>query len=133
MAITEQNLLVLGRGGTTLNVTPFIMAPTYKVNDVPVEENWEDSNRYTHTEIIRYRAKGSCTVWFDDVSDFETFTDFIETNKGSDDYIKATLYLNKKHARKSDVDIRITWEPQNDLPFYGRKQHDGYELTIEER
>ena len=134
MAITEHNLLVLGQTGvSTFNVTPFIMAPTYKVDDAPLGESWQDSNWLTHAEVVRHKAKGTCTVWFDNISDFESFTDFIETHKGSDEYIKATLYLNKKHAMKTDIDVLIDWQPVNDLPFYGRKQHDGYELTIEER
>ena len=123
MAITSQNLLVLGTGNSVFNVTPFIQAPTYKI----------DSNWLSHVEVVRYKAKGTCTVWFDDPNDFEAFTDFIENHKAADGFIKATLYLNKKHTQKSNIDITITWEPQNDLPFYGIKQHDGYELTIEER
>ena len=133
MAITAQNLLVLGTGNNTYNVTPFIMAPTYKVDDSPLGDSWQDSNWLSHTEVVRYKAKGSCTVWFDDPNDFEAFSSFIETNKGADEFIKATLYLNKKRAQKSNIDIMIQWEPVNDLPFYGVKQHDGYELTIEER
>ena len=134
MAITAQNLLVLGQTGvSTFNVTPFIMAPTYKIDDKPVGDSWQDSNWYGHVEIVRYRASGTCTVWFDNVSDFESFTDFIESHKADDGYIKATLYLNKKHTVKSDIDVQINWEPQNDLPLYGSAQHDGYELTIEER
>ena len=133
MAITSQNLMVLGTGNSSFNVTPYIQVPTYKINDVPLGESWQDSNWYSHDEIVRYKAKGTCTVWFDDVNAFESFTDFIETNKAADGYIKATLYLNKKHTTKANIDIKIDWEPQNDLPLYGMKQHEGYELTIEER
>ena len=133
MAITSQNLMVLGTGNSSFNVTPYIQVPTYKINDVPLGDSWQDSNWYSHDEIVRYKAKGTCTVWFDDVNTFESFADFIETNKAADGYIKATLYLNKKHTTKANIDIKIDWEPQNDLPFYGRKQHEGYELTIEER
>ena len=43
------------------------------------------------------------------------------------------VMASMEHTAKSNVDISITWEPENDLPFYGVKQHDGYELTIEER
>lgn len=133
MAITSQNLLVLGTGNSVFNVTPFIQAPTYKIDDAPLGDSWQDSNWLSHVEVVRYKAKGTCTVWFDDPNDFEAFTDFIENHKAADGFIKATLYLNKKHAQKSNIDVTITWEPQNDLPFYGMKQHDGYELTIEER
>jgi len=133
MAITSQNLMVLGTGNSSFNVTPYIQVPTYKINDVPLGDSWQDSNWYSHDDIVRYKAKGTCTVWFDDVNTFESFADFIETNKAADGYIKATLYLNKKHTTKANIDIKIDWEPQNDLPFYGRKQHEGYELTIEER
>ena len=133
MAITAQNLLVLGTGNNTYNVTPFIMAPTYKIDDAPLGDSWQDSNWLSHVEVVRHKAKGTCTIMFDDPDDFEAFSSFIETNKGADDYIKATLYLNKKRTQKSNIDIMIQWEPVNDLPFYGVKQHDGYELTIEER
>lgn len=133
MSIAAQQLLVLGTGNSTFNVTPYIVVPSYQVNDSPLGDSWQDSNWYSHTEVVRYRATGSCTVWFDDISTFESFTDFIENNKGADEYITASLYLNKKHTVKENVEVIIGWEPTNDLPLYGRKAHGGYELTIEER
>lgn len=133
MSITSQRLLVLGSGNNTFDVTPFITVPSYKVNNNPLGDSWQDSNWYGHVDIVRYKASGTCTVWFDDVSDFERFTDFIETNKGADGYITASLYCNKTHTVKSNIQVMIQWDPANDLPFYSVKQHSGYDLTIEEK
>lgn len=133
MSITAQNLVVLGTGAGTFNITPFIAVPSYKVDDKVLGDSWEDSNWYGHIDVVRYRAQGTFTVWFDDPSDFEAFTDFIETHKGDDEYIYASVYLNKKHTVKQDIEVMISWEPSNDLPLYGIKAHDGYEITIQER
>lgn len=133
MSITSQRLFVLGTGNNTLDITEFIQVPTYKVDESPLGDSWQDSNWYSHNDIVRYKAKGTFTVWFDDISDYEAFTDFIETNRTNDGFVTCGIYINKKHTFRSNVELQIQWEPQNDLPLYGMKQHDGYEITIEER
>lgn len=133
MSITSQRLFVLGTGNNTLDITQFIQVPTYKVDESPLGDSWQDSNWYSHNDIVRYKAKGSFTVWFDNINDFEAFTNFIENNRTQDGFVTCGIYINKKHIFRSNVELTIQWEPQNDLPLYGMKQHDGYEITIEER
>lgn len=135
MSITAQNLVVFEslNGRETFNVTPFIAVPSYKVDDKPLGDSWQDSNWISHVDIVRYKAQGTFTVWFDNLDDYEAFADFVESQKDDENCIKAHIYLNKQRITKHGIYVMVNWEPQNDLPLYGVKQHDGYEITIEER
>lgn len=118
--------------GNNLDLTNRILVPTYKVSRQPKYESWEDSNWVDRRDIVRRVAKGTFTLKFDTISEYENFVDAVEQNTKNDGSVNVKLYLNKTHEMVT-TDVYIDFEPVNDLPFYGVRDHDGIEVTIQER
>lgn len=112
--------------------TSHIVVPSYKVQSEPVTKTWEDTLYKNHKDLLRWRVKGSFTIYFDDITEFHEFLDELENLRGNDNYTEATFYDNRRHAQhESRYEIKITIS--NNLPYYGIKSHDGYDVQIEEQ
>lgn len=117
-----------------VDYTKNILMPSYKVQRQPVTKEWEDATYKKHKDLLRWRLEGSFTLYFDDVSEFQSFMTNLNNLRliSLDNYIPATLYDNDKMEQvTSYFDIKITLS--NNLPYYGTKKHDGYEVEIEEK
>lgn len=121
-------LFVLNDVDYTSNIT----VPSYKVQSEAVEKTWEDATYTNHTDFLRWRIKGSFTIYFDDADQFHSFLDALENMRGTDNYIPATFYDNYKHNEVTSY-FKITVKLINNLPYYQTKKHEGYEVTVEEK
>lgn len=115
-----------------VDYTNHILVPSYKVQSNPVTKEWEDATYTKHTDLLRWRVEGSFTIYFDDIQEFHDFLDNLNNSREVDNYIPAVVYDNRTHSQKTskfNINIAIV----NNLPYYQRKQHDGYAVTIEEK
>lgn len=127
MDTNEHSLFIVNGVDITQNIT----VPSYKVNEFSVSSEWNDANEVTHKDVIRKRVKGSFTVLFDNPTDYTNFLQLIDENTTPGDYVIATVYLNNKN-RVVTRNFFINMEPQNEMPFMGRKELDGFDIDIEE-
>ena len=115
--------------------TQHITMPSYKVNEFDETIDWVDGNKRKHKHIVRTRIKGSFTMKFLNVEDFDEFFETLEANKiGSGDHsgaVLCTVYLNKKNITKSAY-LFIDTDPANTRPYIGVKKYDGFEVKVEE-
>ena len=121
-------LFVLNGVDYTSNIT----VPSYKVQSEAVEKTWEDATYSNHTDFLRWRVKGTFTIYFDKVNEFHSFLDSLQNMRGTDNYIPATVYDNFKHTQITSY-FKITIKLANNLPYFERKKHEGYEVTLEEK
>ena len=116
-------------GGT--DYTSHILVPSYNVQRDPVTKTWEDATYHNHTDLLRWRLKGSFNIYFDDLEELNTFLDTLNYLRGPDNYIEATLYDNdERKLVQSKYNFKIALP--NNKPYFGRKQHDGYTIQVEE-
>ena len=112
--------------------TNHIMVPSYKVQSEPVTETWEDVRYRTHADLKRWKVRGSFKIFFDDISELQSFLAALENARGVDNFTDATLYDNykmQKHTSKYFFKISLV----QDYVYYGNKKHDGYEIQVEEQ
>lgn len=114
-----------------VDYTNHITVPSYNVQREPVTKTWEDATYHMHTDLIRWRLKGSFTIYFDSVSELDEFIDTLNGLRGPDNYIEATLYDNDERKQIQSKFIFKIGLPNN-KPYYGRKKHDGYNIQVEE-
>lgn len=131
--MTSCQLVVFhGNNNTSLDVTSNITVPNYKVSNVRMYESWEDNNSTIHKQILCRKVKGTFTLKFFTVADYEAFNTFIENNIRDDGSISATVYCNDMLTTK-EVNLFVEYDQDNILPFIGYKDYDGFEVTVEER
>ncbi len=115
--------------------TQFIEVPSYRVNEVDISDDWKDGNYVMHKNIVRSQIKGSFSVKFTNIADFDNFFTVINENKiATGDHSGAVLtsvYVNNKNEVKSAY-LFITADPANTKPLFAAPSYDGFEVTIEE-
>ena len=117
-----------------LDVTPFIVLGTYAVSMQPEFDTWYDGNRTERRGIKRTKLKGTFSVRFFSLKDYNDFFDAIETNKTTGDYLTAAkVYDNKSRTEFSDVDVYLDYEPTNQAPAVAREFGEDIEITLTAR
>lgn len=117
-----------------LDVTPFIVLGTYGVSMQPEFDTWYDGNRTERRGIKRTKLKGTFSVRFFSLKDYNDFFDAIETNKTTGDYLTAAkVYDNKSRTEFSDVDVYLDYEPTNQAPAVARDFGEDIEITLTAR
>lgn len=112
--------------------TSHITVPSYKVQSEPITKEWEDATYTKHKDLCRWQIKGNFTIYFDEYSELLTFLNTLINLRGTDNYIEATVFDNRTQTQKtSRFDISVSLS--NDVPYYGRKKHSGYNVSIEEQ
>lgn len=110
-----------------------IKVPTYTVNQIPNYINWTDATYHNHRYLARKTVSGTFTIWFDIPEDYFEFLDTVRNNTNTLGYIpNVEVYCNNIN-NVVVADIFLDMNPANDLPYYGAKPHDGYQVTIQER
>jgi len=112
--------------------TPCIKAPSWKVNQSPVYEEWTDANHVTHHDVLRRKTKGSFTLFFTDSVGYYQFLEDIQTQTTIGDYVILTVYANNVSSLVTG-NFYVTMEIKDQLPFIGTSKYEGIEITIEER
>ena len=117
-----------------LNITPFIVLGTYAVSMQPEFDTWYDGNRTERRGIKRTKLKGTFSVQFFSLKDYNDFFDDIETNKTTGDYLTAAkVYDNKSRTEFENVDVYMDYEPTNQAPAVGHDFSEPIEITLTAR
>ena len=115
--------------------TQFIEVPSYKVNENDISDDWEDGNRRKHKYIIRSQIKGTFTLKFTNIEDYDNFFSVINENKiATGEYsgaVLASVYVNNKNEVKSAY-VVVTADPADTKPLFASPSYDGFEVSIEE-
>lgn len=112
--------------------TEFITVPSYKINNGPVYNEWTDANYKKHRDILRYKITGTFKMLFNTEEDLNQFLDDIYNYEdASGGYIPVTVYVNNL-SNQQTIDAYISFTLANDKPYYGVKEHEGFEIKVEE-
>lgn len=113
--------------------TKFITVPSYKMNYAPVFNTWTDANYVVHRDILRYKISGSFKLLFNSEEDLNNFLDDIFNNEdASGGFVTVKVYVNNL-SNQQEIDAYISYTLANDKPYYGVKEHEGFEVKVEER
>lgn len=116
-----------------VDLTNHITVPSYSVNQISSYINWQSASYVNHRYVTRKVVSGTFTIYFDDPSEYFEFLDLINRNTNTLGYIPGVEVYCNNIKDIVTADIFLDFTPVNDLPFYGAKQHDGYQITIQER
>lgn len=112
--------------------TSFITVPSYKMNYAPVYNTWTDANYRQHRDILRYKIQGSFKLLFNTEEDLNAFLDDIYNEEDpSTGTITVTVYVNNL-SNQQDIDAFISFTMANEKPYFGVKEHEGFEVKVEE-
>lgn len=113
--------------------TPYITVPSYKINNVPVYNTWTDANYKQHRDILRYKISGSFKLLFNSETDLNRFLDDIENMEDvTTGTVPVKVYVNNL-SRQEEIDAFISFTMANEKPYYGVKEHEGFEVKVEEQ
>ena len=115
-----------------VNLTSYIVAPSYEINQQDEYKEWEDGFYITHRDFKRTRISGKFTMKFRDKEKYYFFLKLLNDNKTSDGYIPASLYINNiNEVKESNFFILI--KPANTVPLFNKDTHKGFTVTIKEQ
>jgi hypothetical protein len=117
---------------TRQDYTSNILMSSYNVNSKPIYKEWTDANGTNHRYITRNQIGGSFTMWFDDPDELFTFMKRLKEKTTTAGYATIGVYVNNLDEFVT-IDAYVDYELQNDLPYFGAGQHDGFTVTISER
>ncbi len=114
------------------DLTPHIVVPTYKVNNLPKYEDWVDANYVTHREVVRHCLNGSFTVKFWSIAEYEEFLDAVDSTLMTDGSHHVFAYdgIDKTNQTLVSKYLFIEFDPEQVLPVIGTEEDDGFEVTI---
>lgn len=117
-------------GNNIVDYTNYITVPSYKVNNKPFYTEWTDGDLNIHRDIQRYYLEGSFTLYFTDPEEYQAFLSRYKRVM-VDGHIPAYVYSNNDHELKL-ANIFMDFELENEMPFMGAKEIEGFEVTIRE-
>lgn len=71
-----------------------VVAESYNVQSEDMYNSWTDGNGTEHRERYRTRLVGEFTMFFNNITDFNTFNSTVRTNKSLDLSVAVTLRDN---------------------------------------
>lgn len=120
-------------GGESFDVTPMIVLNTYNVSNQSIYDEWTDGYYHERRGVKRKKLKGSFSVKFFNVSDYQNFLSNIENGKVDGfDYIVANVYDNKSRTVVSAANVYVDFEPINVEPSIGFSFNEEIEIEITE-
>lgn len=120
-------------GTKSLDLTRSIPMKTYQVNVEENNEEWTDSNYTKHFRLLAEKVTGTFKLKFKSIADYANFMTFLSTNKDSSSgLIKADVFCMYPYTTKSNINVKLTFNPVDDLPMIADGQADGFQVTIEE-
>ena len=117
-----------------LDITPFIVAPSYNVSLQPEYDTWYDGNRTERRGIKRWKRKGSFNVKFMDPANSQTFLSTLQEALTVQGYVEAIVYDNKtRSVTETAIPVFVDFEPPNIEPLAGREDNEEITIRITER
>ena len=127
---TSQRLFIVNQ---TMDLTNYIVVPSYKVNLIDGYEEWTDNNKVTHRDIVSQKAQGSFSLQFPTLEEYQAFIIEMKDNKKSNGSYDCTVFCNNTLSCLSAVEMFIDFDPPNIMPYIGAKTVDDIEVTVTQR
>lgn len=128
-AQTPQRLFIVAG---VMDLTNYIVAPSYQVNLADGYEEWTDNNKVTHRDIVARKAKGSFDIRFQTIEEYQTFMIVMKDYKKQNGSYDCTVYCNNLLSAYT-TEMYIDFDAADVMPFIGAKDYDPINITVEER
>ena len=115
-----------------MDLTNFIVVPSYQVNLQDVYEEWDDNNLVHHRDLKALKCKGSFQIKFETLEQFQAFMIVMKECKKSNRSYDCTVYCTNM-LEPYTTEMFIDFDPPNVMPFIGAKDYDPIDITVEER
>lgn len=115
-----------------MDLTNFIVVPSYQVNLQDGYEEWDDNNKVHHRDIVSRKAKGSFQVKFETLEQFQTFMIVMKDYKKQNGAYDCSVYCTNMLA-PYNTEMFIDFDPPNVMPYIGSKDYDPIDINVEER
>ena len=120
-------------GGSSLDVTPFIVLNTYNVSTQSVYEGWTDGKGQERRSVKRRKLQGSFSLRFFKAADYQSFLSAVESERATGfDYIAVNAYDNKLRAARA-ANVYLDFEVPDLEPSLGYSFNEDIEVTVTER
>lgn len=127
--ITSQRLFIVAG---VMDLTNYIVVPSYQVNLLDGYEEWTDNNKVTHRDTVSQKAKGSFQLKFETLEQFQTFMIVMKDYKKQNGSYDCTVFCNNRLSTYN-IEMFIDFEAANVMPFIGAKDYDPIDVTVEQR
>ena len=78
----------------TTDYSAHVIAKGYAVRSVPQYKAWTDANGREHRSVYRDQVSGSFSLYFKEISEFDTFCALLESTKNNDTSNPCTVGVN---------------------------------------
>lgn len=112
--------------------TGHIVADTFKVNNSPIYESYEDAKGRTHNVKIRDKVKGTFDLFFKTMTEYNTFLEDYTTSRSALNNTH-TIYLKPNNFTDGNYDCFVSFEPTRKLNGVYSEYIGVFTLNIEER
>ena len=129
-ALTTSQRLFIVAG--VMDLTNFIVVPSYQVNLQDGYEEWDDNNKVHHRDINSQKAKGTFQVKFFSVEEYQTFMIVMKDYKKQNGAYDCTVFCNNT-LTTYNVEMFIDFEAANVMPYIGAQDYDPIDITVEQR
>ena len=128
-ALTSSPLFIVNG---TMDLTNFIVVPSYQVNLVDGYEEWTDNNKVLHKDKVSANAQGSFSLKFETLDQFQAFMLYMKNNKKQNLAYDCTVFCNNT-LEMYNMEMFIEFDAANVMPFIGAKDYDAIEVTVTQR
>ena len=128
-AQTPQRLFIVAG---VMDLTNYIVVPSYQVNLQDGYEEWTDMNKTDHHDICAKKAKGTFSVKFQTLEEFQTFLIVMKDYKKSNGAYDCSVYCTNQ-LTTINAEMYIDFDPPNVMPYIGVKDYDSIEITVSQR
>lgn len=104
-----------------IDITQYITAPSYDVNNTDVTEDWTDANYTTHRIVARTKVSGKFNMIFKDLHDYNKFYNLMRMNR--EIYGEGYTYLRVQI--NNELDYNTPGADPNDVTTYKCKRRAG--------
>lgn len=127
---TPQRLFIIAG---VMDLTNYIVVPSYQVNLQDVYDEWDDNNKVHHRDLTALKIKGSFQVKFETLEEFQTFMIVMKDYKKSNRSYDCSVFCTNTLNTYSTVEMFIDFDPPNVMPYIGAKDYDPIDITVEQR
>lgn len=126
---TSQRLFIVD---STMDLTSYIVVPSYKVNLVDGYDDWKDMNKTDHRDTNSRKAQGSFSLQFPTLEEYQAFIIVMKDSKKSNGSYDCSVFCNNTLSC-INVEMYIDFDPPNIMPYIGAKTVDDIEVTVNQR
>ena len=126
---TSQRLFIVNG---TMDLTNYIVVPSYDVNLIDGYDEWSDMNKTDHRDTTSKKAEGSFSLHFQTLEEFQAFLIVMKDSKKRNGSYDCSVFCNNTLSC-INVEMYVDFRPPNIMPYIGAKDYDPIEVTVKQR